>query len=56
MSDRQSIPRIVNVRATLKGAACPEFVEWLFNRHVTPQYFVVRSSSAWLEKRFTVIQ
>ncbi len=52
---RQSIPRLINVRATEKGAACPEFVAWLFERHVTPRYFVVGSSSAWLEKRFTVI-
>jgi hypothetical protein len=48
----QSIPRLVNVRATPKGAACPEFVAWLFDRMVTPPYLGVPSSSAWITQRF----
>lgn len=41
----QSIPRIVNVRATERGALCPEFKRWLFER-INP------ASQDWITQRF----
>lgn len=52
----QSIPRLVNVRATEKGAACPEFVAWLYQRIATPFAPGCPFATDWLTTRFERIQ